>query len=219
MNIINSLSFRINRILIKKYWRQVNKDNFTNLGIVSNPAFISFVKNGGISVGKKTYGVLNVHYSGNADEKLIIGAYCSISGSCHFLLGGEHDYSTISTYPFRSRILKKGTEVLSKGKIIVENEVWIGDAAWIMSGVRLGKGAVVATGAIVTRDVPPYAIVAGCPAKVIKYRFSDEIIRKLCNFEISNICISEEIEDLLNTHITEENVDYILERLKRYEDS
>jgi serine acetyltransferase len=66
-----------------------------------------------------------------------------------------------------------------KGDIIIENDVWIGAKATIMSGVRIGNGAIVAAGSVVSKDVPPYAIVAGNPAKVVKYRFSDEQIKKL----------------------------------------
>ena len=70
-----------------------NNNNKTTLGIITNRAYINFVKNGGIIVGKNTYGKLNVNYTGAKEEKLIIGANCSIAGSSNFLLGGEHDYS------------------------------------------------------------------------------------------------------------------------------
>jgi serine acetyltransferase len=68
-----------------------------------------------------------------------------------------------------------------KGDIIVENDVWIGAKATIMSGVRVSNGSIVAAGSVVTKDVPPYAIVAGNPAKVVKYRFNEEQIDKLLN--------------------------------------
>jgi serine acetyltransferase len=66
-----------------------------------------------------------------------------------------------------------------KGDIIIENDVWIGAKATIMSGVRIGNGAIVAAGSVVSKDVPPYAIVAGNPAKIVKYRFDEEQIKKL----------------------------------------
>lgn len=210
MGFINSIKFRINKKLIKSYWKKNNTHNFTHLGVVSNEGFIEFVKKGGIQVGKKTYGQLNVHYSGNPNERLIIGNYCSISGSSHFLLGGEHNYRTISTYPFSSRILHQNTEVNSKGPIIVDDDVWFGDDCWVMSGVKIGKGAIIATGAIVTHDVSPYAIVAGCPAKVIKYRFSSTIRQKLNTIDISDIEADDGNIDFLHTELTEENIDSVL---------
>jgi serine acetyltransferase len=66
-----------------------------------------------------------------------------------------------------------------KGDIIIENDVWVGATSTIMSGVKISNGAVVAGGSVVVKDVPPYAIVAGNPAKVVKYRFSEEQIEKL----------------------------------------
>jgi virginiamycin A acetyltransferase len=66
-----------------------------------------------------------------------------------------------------------------KGDIIIENDVWIGANSTVMSGIKIGNGAIVAAGSTVTKDVPPYAIVAGNPAKVVKYRFTDEQIKKL----------------------------------------
>ncbi len=210
MGLIKSIKFAINKKVIKLYWKKYNVHNFTHLGIISNEQFIDFVKNGGIQVGKKTYGQLNVHYSGNSNEKLIIGDYCSISGSSHFLLGGEHNYRTISTYPFSSRILHRDTEVLSKGPIIIEDDVWLGDACWVMSGVKIARGAIIATGAIVTHDVPPYAIVAGCPAKVIKYRFSNAIVQKLNSIDISDIEVDDCNIEFLHTELTEENIESVL---------
>ena len=94
-----------------------------------------------------------------------------------FVLNADHYTNTISTYPFKAKIVENCLEGVSKGNIIVDDDVWIGYRAIIMSGVHIGQGAIVAAGAVVTKDVPPYAIVGGVPAKVIKYRFEPGIIK------------------------------------------
>lgn len=211
--IFRKIKFYCEKKYIKYYWKKNNKHNHTSIGNITNRDFIEFIRNGGVSVGKNTYGKLNINYTGNSKEKLTIGSNCSISGQCNFMLGGEHDYRCITTFPYAYRIFSMNTEVLTKGPIYIEDEVWIGDGAWILSGVRIGKGAVVATGAIVTKDVPPYAIVGGNPAKIIKYRFDSNVIEKLMKVDLSKCNIAPDKIGLLQVSLTNENVDQILKSL------
>lgn len=157
-------------------FRKLNNHNFCTLG---NDTDISK-----ISIGPKTYGVLNVHNASEEDIKLKIGGYCSIGNNVTFLLGCEHNLTTLSTYPFKNKILKMGKEATSKGNIIISDDVWIGSNVIICSGVTIGQGAVIAAGAVVTKDIEPYAIAGGCPAKVIKYRFPQSIISKLIKIDL-----------------------------------
>lgn len=127
------------------------------------------------------------HYAVNRD-KLLVGRFCSIGCGARFLFNSaNHTLGSLSTYPFpifwgEQWGIDK-SEVASawdnKGDIVVGNDVWIGYEAVIMAGVHIGDGAVVATRAVVTRDVPPYAVVGGVPAKVIKYRFEADTVKRL----------------------------------------
>lgn len=171
------------------------------------------------SVGKHTYefNINNVEYfSTTGKEKLIIGDYCSIGPDVRFIVASEHQYKGLSTYPFKVKILGEDFEAQSKGDIIVKDDVWIGLNSIILSGLTIGQGAVVAAGSVVTKDVPPYAIVGGNPAKVIKYRFEPEIIEKLLQFDYSNLT-EEKIQILgekLYTEITKDNIDELLKEFQ-----
>ena len=177
-------------IRYKKDWRRINNHNFTI------PTSI-FPLNS-VLVGKKTYGFIRLESFNNPKEKLIIGNYVSIANNVVFILGGNHQVNTISTYPFYSKLISLKTEVdsLTKGSIIVEDEVWIGYGAIILSGVRLGKGSIIAAGAVVTKDVPSYAVVGGNPARIIKYRFNEEILEAMIDFNISDLNVSEIIDNI-----------------------
>lgn len=121
------------------------------------------------------------------NDKLVIGKFCSIACKAKFLMtSGNHTLKSLSTYTFPIFYEEWGLDVShitdawdNKGDIVIGNDVWIGYDAMIMSGVKIGDGAIIGTRAIVTSDVSPYTIVGGIPAKVIKKRFSDDIILKL----------------------------------------
>jgi virginiamycin A acetyltransferase len=117
-------------------------------------------------------------------DRLVIGRFCSIAADVRFIMnGGSHPTDWLTTYPFP--IFGQGWEVAmpsrwpSKGDTVVGNDVWIGYQALIMPGVKIGNGAIIATAAVVTRDVPAYAVVGGNPATVIRSRFDAATIERL----------------------------------------
>lgn len=117
-----------------------------------------------------------------------VGAYCSIAADVCVGMG-KHDLTRLSTSPLFTE-KKNGTghswtdqRPFSFEKVLVGNDVWIGERAMIMGGLTIGDGAVIAAGAVVTKSVPPYAVVGGVPAKVIKYRFSPEVIEFLVKLQ------------------------------------
>ena len=123
-------------------------------------------------------------------DKLIIGKFCSIACGAKFIFNSaNHTLSSLSTYPFPIFFEEWGLDVKNitnawdnKGDIVIGNDVWIGYEAVIMSGVTIGDGAIIGTRAVVTKDVPPYTIVGGVPAKLIRKRFSEDVIS--CLLEI-----------------------------------
>jgi virginiamycin A acetyltransferase len=126
------------------------------------------------------------HYPMNHDQ-LIIGKYCSIACGAKFMFtSGNHAMASISTYPFPIFYEEWGLDSTgiasawdNQGDIVIGNDVWIGYEAVIMQGVHIGDGAIIGTRAVVTKDVPPYTIVGGIPAKEIRKRFSEDAIAKL----------------------------------------
>jgi acetyltransferase-like isoleucine patch superfamily enzyme len=161
-------------------WRKRNAHNQT---VIRN--LFDFEK---VRVGQATYGPLNIQEWGHPDEQLNIGHYVSISEGVTFILGGNHPYQGITTFPVKVKYLGHAKEAQTKGAINVGDDVWLGHNAMVMSGVTISQGAVVAAGSVVAKDVPPYAIVAGNPARVIKYRFPESIIHKL--MKINYACIT-----------------------------
>lgn len=126
------------------------------------------------------------HYPINHD-KLKIGKFCSIACGAKFLFNSaNHTVKSLSTYPFPIFFEEWGLDVKditsawdNKGDIVIGNDVWIGYEAVIMSGVTIGDGAIIGTRAVVTKDVPPYTIVGGVPAKRIRKRFPEKTISEL----------------------------------------
>lgn len=140
-------------------------------------------------VGKATY-----FNTGTELHHIKIGRYCSIGSNVKAITGRHPTFQFVSTHPaFFSTSKQAGFTYVEKNKfeeylyvkdcysVEIGNDVWIGSDARIMGGIHVGDGAIIAAGALVTKDVPPYAIVGGVPARVIKYRFDDNQVKKLLN--------------------------------------
>ena len=145
-----------------------------------------------------------------------IGSFCSIASYCS-IGGGKHPIDAVSTSPvFHSgrNILRKNFAYFPEEKnigVIIDNDVWIGESVFIKDGVHIGTGAIVGAHSVVTKDVPPYAIVAGVPAKVLRMRFGNDIIQKLLDskwWEWSD----EKIQENVNFFAS---VDYIINGVQK----
>jgi virginiamycin A acetyltransferase len=190
-------------------------ENYEKLCFLKN-----IIKNPNIIVGDYTYYddfenvnnfEKNVKYHFDfTGDKLIIGKFCMIASGVKFIMNGaNHLTKSISTYPFA--IFGQGWEKAMEGKtypnkgdIIIGNDVWIGHNATIMGGVRIGDGAIIATNSTVVKDVEPYSIVGGNPAKEIKKRFPDNTIVKLLKlkwWDWSIEKITENIQNLTDSKI------------------
>lgn len=148
-------------------------------------------------------------------DQLIIGKFCSIAAGASFIMnGGNHLTTSISSYPFA--IFGAGwTDAMesrnypSKGDTIVGNDAWIGHNATIMPGVNIGDGAIIAAHAVVTKDVNPYTIVGGNPAKMIKKRFDESMILKLLDIKWWNWPIDRITRNVKN--LTQGNLELLTE--------
>lgn len=195
---------KIKTLLFIKRWRKNNSHN----QIVPT----SIIDERKVVIGKGSYGPLNISTYNNPDEYLKIGNYVSIAPGVHFVLGGNHPYTCFSTYPFKVKLGGALYEAETKGPIIVEDDAWLGINALVLSGVTIGKGAIVAAGSVVTKDVPPYAIVGGNPAKIIRYRFTESIISKLQDVDFAELNTQAILSNLDSSYndITNDNVDDII---------
>ena len=147
----------------------------------------------------------------NGDLPLIsIGKYCSIARNCTFVVG-YHKINLVTTAQSTHMLFNHGKgnrSSYSRGNIIIKNDVWIGVNSTILDNITIENGAVIAAGSVVTKSVPPYAVVGGNPAKIIKYRFSDDTIQELEKLHFWDLPLetirkfdlwSDNIEDFINS--------------------
>nr|WP_252722660.1 CatB-related O-acetyltransferase [Treponema sp. Marseille-Q4132] len=116
-------------------------------------------------------------------DKLIIGKFCAIARNVKFIMNGaNHKMNCFTTYPFSifrngwEKVTPEMEELPIKGDTVIQNDVWIGYNSLIMPGIKIGNGSIIASNSVVVRDVEPYSIVGGNPAKLIRKRFDNEII-------------------------------------------
>lgn len=193
-------------VLFRFCWRKNNKHNETTAASRFNKEKIC--------VGKNTYGALRImHY--NKDARLTIGSYCSIADNVTFLLGGEHDYRRITSYPFNSKIYhtQSNNSSFKNGggyDITVGDDVWIGYGTTILSGVTIGTGTIIGAGSIVAKDIPPYSVFVG--NRVIKSRFTKNIVDKLIGIDWEKVSHHKGdcYEKFVNTNVDENNIDEVL---------
>lgn len=137
-------------------------------------------------------------------ERLIIGKFCQIASGTKFIMGpANHRLSSVTTYPFNvfgglwsERTPPHMSQLPHKGDTVIGNDVWLGRESVIMPGVKIGDGAIVAAYSVVTKEIPPYAIYGGNPAKFIKFRFDDELIDLLLRFRWWDLA-SEQLVEIL----------------------
>jgi chloramphenicol O-acetyltransferase type B len=138
---------------------------------------------GRATVGRHTYGAFTVNVGRGERARVHIGAFCSIAVGVEFVVGGNHRPDWVSTYPFKVLWGMPGAwedgHPRPESDIEVGNDVWIGAQALILPGVKIGDGAVIGARAVVTKDVRPYAIAAGVPAREVRRRFEDEQVDAL----------------------------------------
>jgi len=168
-----------------------------------------------MSVGKYSYGTPRTLY-GDSGVTLSIGKFCSIAQNVTIWLGGNHRHDWVTTYPFghiHTDTFNKyngAGHPSTKGDVCIGNDVWIGANATIMSGVTIGDGSVIANNSHVVNNVAPYSLVGGNPAKLIKYRFTQEQIEKLLEIkwwdweddkinEYSPLLCNTDIDDFINS--------------------
>lgn len=162
-------------------------------------------------IGTGSYGIPVVH-DWQEGTTLKIGSYTSIAENVEIFLGGHHRSDWVTTYPFPAMIEEAGQVpdyAVSRGDVVIGSDVWLCTNSIILSGVTVGHGAVVAAGAVVSRDVAPYSIVAGNPARHIRWRFDPEVCAALLQAawwewpeleirSISALLCSDRIEDFLD---------------------
>ncbi|WP_041611335.1 CatB-related O-acetyltransferase [Treponema primitia] len=182
------------------------------------------IKNKNIIVGDFTYfsgddfeKQVTHHYEW-LNDKLIIGKFCQIAAGVEFIMNGaNHQMNCVSTFPFN--IFKKWNEIVSpdeiqtKGDTIIGNDVWIGQNSTILPGIKIGDGAIIGTRSVVGRDVEPYTIMAGNPAKIIRKRFGNELIEIMLKLKWWDLPVSE-IRKLIPI-LHNKDIEYVKEELKK----
>ena len=182
------------------------------------------IKNKNIIVGDFTYFAdtdFEKHVTHHYDfigDKLIIGKFCQIAAGVNFVMNGaNHQMNAVTTFPFYILGWKQPAPALSKlplkGDTVIGNDVWIGQNVTILPGVHIGDGAIIGLNSVVGSDVAPYTIVAGNPAKVIRKRFDNQLIKLLLKLKWWDKSVKE-INDLIPI-LTDNNLTEVKKKLKK----
>ena len=171
-----------------------------------------------MEVGNYSYGIEHIRLQWPNPHKVKIGKFCSIANDIEIYLGGNHNTNWITTYPFGHtfghvfNVEPVKGHPCSKGNVTIGNDVWIGAHVRIMSGITIGDGAIIANSSHVVKNVEPYTIVGGNPAKLIRHRFTQKQIDDLLKIQWWNwdnkkitenvhLLCSENIQDFIDNHI------------------
>ncbi len=187
--------------------------------------YLKSIKHHNFEAGDFSYGADDfeagiLHHYQFSKDKLIIGKFCSIAKGVKFFMNDcNHNYDCISTFPFSiingfSGDSYRQSHQVYKGDTIVGNDVWIGENATIMPGVKIGNGAIIATNSHVVKDVPAYCIVGGNPAKVIRKRFDDEMIASLEKWQWWNLPV-DEIDKIVVPIITNPDIEFAKSEIEK----
>lgn len=155
-------------------------------------------------------------------DRLIIGKFCAIASGVKFIMGSaNHRINSVTTYPFNvfggawQEVTKPHlSELPHKGDTIIGNDVWMGRESIIMPGVKIGDGAIIAAYSVVTKDVEPYSLVGGNPAKFIKYRFDRELINLLLKFKWWNLESNQLVEVI--PLLCNSDLEFVKEKIREY---
>jgi len=177
-----------------------------------------------VIVGRHTYGInrktISLALSSNS-HGVEIGSFCSVAPGVVMLANTEHPTNLVSTFPFKTifslRAKNKNQskyrnfDASSRGPIKIGHDVWIGQNVIILSGVSIGTGAVIGAGSLVVKNIPPYAIAVGNPAKVIRFRFPPEIVLRLLSSEWWTL--SDELLTELEEYLYDSDINKFLDRV------
>ena len=207
----NPLTVWFAKLIKSKIIEYKNKDKFLKIGYMANATKCKFgiyntiyneVSLNEVTLGDFTYIAGNTNIS-----KTTIGKFCSIGPYCKIGLGKHPTKDFVSTHPVFFSTLKQAQVTFADRNyfdefayIIIGNDVWLGANVIVVDGVKIGDGAIVAAGSVVTKDIPPYTIVGGVPAKIIKYRFEKEEIKKLLQLKWWDMDVEYLKENFIKFH-------------------
>lgn len=194
---------KLKTILFKIKWKRINQHNYTIPMNLFDPEKVK--------VGRKTYGELHINLGTNPNRTVKIGSFCSIAPNVSFVIN-PHNYRFFSSWGWQIyEYNERNYDWEKKTSIVVEDDVWIGQGATILGGAVLRQGCVVGANAVVSSEVPPYAIFAG--GKIIKYRFDPEVCDKLNKIDYSKVDTAK-IQEIKGWHRIEINKDNVDELIK-----